>query len=158
MLTYSQLSIGGCRCDVVFRYLGSIPILSLLLILLKFMMSQIFFQPLSERYCLPLHCQENRIYSLSCKESDNIAIAIQTKSTCCEKSVCIPSFCDPYFSTFGVNTETYGVSFHIQSECGKIRTRKTPNTGTSYAVSNAAYSQKYDQTCPSSTSYLHSHS
>ena len=124
MLTYSQLSIGGCRCDVVFRYLGSIPILSLLLILLKFMMSQIFFQPLSERYCLPLHCQENRIYSLSCKESDNIAIAIQTKSTCCEKSVCIPSFCDPYFSTFGVNTETYGVSLRIQSECGKIRTGK----------------------------------
>ena len=70
----------------------------------------------------------NRAYCLSCKESDNMAIAIQTKSTCCDKSVRIPSFCGPYFSAFGVNTETYGVSLHIQSECGKIWTRKTPNT------------------------------
>ena len=125
-------------------------------------MSQFFFQSLSERYCLPFIVKKivysNRVYCLSCKESDNMAIAIQTKSTCCEKSVGIPSFCGPYFSAFGVKTETYGVSLHIQSECGKIRTRKTPNTDTFYAVSNAAYSQKYDQTCSSSTNYLHRHS
>ena len=31
----------------------------------------------------------------------------------------------PYFSTFGLNTERYFVSLRIQSECGKIRIRKT---------------------------------
>ena len=30
----------------------------------------------------------------------------------------------PYFPAFGLNTEKYFVSFRIQSECGKIRTRK----------------------------------
>ena len=33
-------------------------------------------------------------------------------------------FSGPYFPAFGLNTERYGVSLCIQSECGKIRTRK----------------------------------
>ena len=33
-------------------------------------------------------------------------------------------FSDPYFSVFGLNTEIYGVNFHIQSEYGKILTKK----------------------------------
>ena len=33
-------------------------------------------------------------------------------------------FSDPYFPAFGTNTERYGVSLFIQSECGKTRTRK----------------------------------
>ena len=33
-------------------------------------------------------------------------------------------FLCPYFSTFGLNTETYRASLSIQSKCGKIRTRK----------------------------------
>ena len=33
-------------------------------------------------------------------------------------------FFDPYFLAFGLNTERYEVSLHIQSKCGKIRTRK----------------------------------
>ena len=33
-------------------------------------------------------------------------------------------FSDPYFPAFGLNTERYFVSLRIQSECGKIRTRK----------------------------------
>ena len=40
------------------------------------------------------------------------------------------SFSDPYFPAFGLNTGRYSVSLRIQSECGKIRTRKTPNTDT----------------------------
>ena len=43
----------------------------------------------------------------------------------------------PHFLAFGLNTERYGVSFRIQSECGKIREKcgpKTPNTDTFYAV------------------------
>ena len=43
-------------------------------------------------------------------------------------------FSGPYFSTFGLNSERYGVSHLIQSECGKIRTRKTSNTDTFHAV------------------------
>ena len=38
------------------------------------------------------------------------------------------SFSGLYFPAFGLNIEIYGVfSIHIQSECGKIQTRKTPN-------------------------------
>ena len=52
----------------------------------------------------------------------------------CVKSVGIRSFSRPYFPEFGLNTERYGVSLHIQSKCEKIRTRKIPNTDTFYAM------------------------
>ena len=45
----------------------------------------------------------------------------------CVKNVCIRSFSGPYFPSFELNSG-------IQSECGKILTRKTPNTDTLYAV------------------------
>ena len=54
--------------------------------------------------------------------------------TQCVKSVCIRSFSGPYFPAFGLNIERYGVYFRIQPECGKIRTRKTPNTDFFHAV------------------------
>ena len=44
------------------------------------------------------------------------------------KSVHIRSYSDPYFPAFGLNTDRYGESLRIQSECGKIRTRITANT------------------------------
>ena len=50
------------------------------------------------------------------------------------KSVRIRSFSGPYFPAFGLKTEIYELNLHIQSKCGKIRTRKTPNTDTFYAV------------------------
>ena len=51
------------------------------------------------------------------------------------KSVCIRSFSGPYFLSFGLNTKRYRVvSLRIQSECGKIRTRCTPNTDTFHEV------------------------
>ena len=50
------------------------------------------------------------------------------------KSVRIRSFSGQYFPAFGLNTERYGASPRIQSECGKIGTRKTPNTDTFHAV------------------------
>ena len=43
-------------------------------------------------------------------------------------------FSGPYFPAFGLNTERYAVSLRIQSKCGKIWTRKTPNTSTFHAV------------------------
>ena len=46
------------------------------------------------------------------------------------------SYCysGPYFPAFGLDTEIYGVFLRIQSECGKVQTRITPNTDTFYAV------------------------
>ena len=52
----------------------------------------------------------------------------------CVKSVHSQSFSGPYFPVFRLNTERYGVSLHIQSEYGKIRTRKTPNMETFHAL------------------------
>ena len=52
----------------------------------------------------------------------------------CVKSGRIWSFSSPHFSAFEVNTKRYGVSLRIQSESGKTRTRKTPNTDTFHAV------------------------
>ena len=37
-------------------------------------------------------------------------------------------------SEYGLNTERHGVSLSIQSKCGKMRTRITPNTDTFHAV------------------------
>ena len=50
------------------------------------------------------------------------------------RSVRIRSCSGPHFPEFGLNTERYGVSFHIQSKCRKMRTRITPNTDTFYVV------------------------
>ena len=50
------------------------------------------------------------------------------------KSVRIRNYSGPHFPIFGLNKERYFVSHRIQSECGKIRTRKSPNTDTCYAL------------------------
>ena len=52
----------------------------------------------------------------------------------CVKSVRIWSFSGPYFPTFPLNTERYGASLHVQSECGNMRIRKTPNPNVFHAV------------------------
>ena len=52
------------------------------------------------------------------------------------RSVRIRSYSGLCFPAFGLNTEIYLISLHIQSECGKIRTRITPNMDTFHAVSN----------------------
>ena len=46
----------------------------------------------------------------------------------CVESVHIQSYSGPHIPAFALNTERYGVSLRIQSECGKMWTRKTPNT------------------------------
>ena len=51
------------------------------------------------------------------------------------KNVRIRSYSSLYFPTFGLNTERYGLSLRIQSECRKIRTRITPNMDTFHALS-----------------------
>ena len=59
---------------------------------------------------------------------------VKTNAIHCVKSVRIQSFSGPYFPAFGLNTEIYRVTLRIQSECAKIRTRKSPNTVTFHAV------------------------
>ena len=59
------------------------------------------------------------------------------------KSFRIRSYSGPYFPTFGLNTKRYEVSFRVQSECEKIRTRITPNTETFYAVKSAVKKTKH---------------
>ena len=82
-------------------------------------------------------------------------------STHCVKSVRIWCYSCPHFPTFGLNTERYGVSLRIQSECGKIQTRKTRNTDTfhtdklceQYSLESMTHSNTYceflqvDQKC-----------
>ena len=46
------------------------------------------------------------------------------------KSVRIWSYSGPRFLAFGLNTERYSASLRMKSECGKMRTRITPNTDT----------------------------
>ena len=45
-------------------------------------------------------------------------------------------FSGPYFPVFGLNTERYSVSLHIQPECGSIRTRKNSVFGQTFSVSH----------------------
>ena len=52
----------------------------------------------------------------------------------CVKSIRIRSYSAPYFPAFGLNMERYFVSFPIQCEYRKIRTRITPSTGSVHAV------------------------
>ena len=58
----------------------------------------------------------------------------KNEATHCVKSVRIRSFSGLYFPTFGLNAGRYSVSLRIQSECEKIRTRKTLNTDTLQVV------------------------
>ena len=62
---------------------------------------------------------------------------ISISASHCVKSVRIRSFSGPYFLAFELNTVRYSVSLRIQSKCGKILTRKTPNTDTFHVVSIA---------------------
>ena len=65
------------------------------------------------------------------------------------KSIQIWVFSGPYFPAFGLNTERYGVSPRIQSECRKILTRKNSVFGHSRSV----YSSKH-QFCKYRMGYI----
>ena len=65
----------------------------------------------------------------------------------CLNSVLIRSFSGLYFSALGLNTE-YSVSLRIQSECGKVLTRKTPN------FDNWISRPKFSEIFPLSDAYL----
>ena len=52
----------------------------------------------------------------------------------CVKSVRLRSYSGPRFPEFGLNTQRYGLSVLIQSECGKMRTRIIPKRDAFHAV------------------------
>ena len=52
----------------------------------------------------------------------------------CVKSVRICSYSGPHFPAFGLNTERYKVSLHIQSKCGTMWTRIIQNKDIFQAV------------------------
>ena len=52
----------------------------------------------------------------------------------CVKSVRIRGYSGPHFPAFGLNTEKYGVSLRIQSECGKMWSRITTHMETFQAL------------------------
>ena len=54
----------------------------------------------------------------------------------CVKRGRIRSYSGPPFPAVGLNTERNGVSHRIQSGCGKMRTRITPNTSLFYGKVN----------------------
>ena len=56
------------------------------------------------------------------------------RSRHCVKSVRIRSYSTTHFPAFWLNTDRYSISLRIQSECGNMRTRITPNMDTFYAV------------------------
>ena len=63
-----------------------------------------------------------------------ISVQFLNSNQNCVKSVRIRSYSGLHFPAFGLNTDRCGVSLHIQSECGKMWTRTTPNTDTFNAV------------------------
>ena len=61
-----------------------------------------------------------------------------SKSTLREKC----PYSEFFWSVFSRIRTEYGVSLRIQSECGKIRTRKTPNTDTFHVVQMTGFYMK----------------
>ena len=61
----------------------------------------------------------------------------------CVKSDRIRSYSGLHFPTFGLNTDRHSVSLRIQFKCGKMWSRITRNTDTSYAVSNVTITESF---------------
>ena len=70
-----------------------------------------------------------RVFKKLLLNTKNIYHALTLRKNCPYRS-----YSGLYFPEFGLNTERYGVSPRIQSECWKMRTRITPNTDNFHAV------------------------
>ena len=82
------------------------------------------------------HC----LWGLKCFFHNVLCIITNnSRASHCLKSVRIWSFSGPYFPAFTLNTERCSLSLRTQSNFGKIRTGKTPNTDTFHAVSKLQY-------------------
>ena len=84
-------------------------------------------------------------FSTLCMKGLSLKLKIKTKIVCLThfvKGVRIRSFSGTYFPSFRLNTERYSVYIRIKSECGKIRTRKTPNRNTFHEVTISSHFMK----------------
>ena len=63
-----------------------------------------------------------------------LTLFVWLSSEDCVNSIRVRIFSGPYFPAFGLHTKSYFVFLRIQSVCGKIRTKKNPNTDTFYVV------------------------
>ena len=79
-----------------------------------------------EEYYLATACPETA-FLVTRTDSESAALH-------CVRSVRIRNFSGPYSPGVGLGMEIYRGNLRIQSKCGKIRNRKTPNMGTFYAV------------------------
>ena len=80
-----------------------------------------------------------------CSEHDSgLNLSVHNHNHCL-KSVSIRSIAGPCLPAFGLNTERYRVSVHIQAECWKIWTRKSPNTDSFHAVNFYLKKFSYNQ-------------
>ena len=92
-----------------------------------------FLSVLSRDQC----CTSKQVLIIPFITKSHVRYVIPTSTQChlhCLKSVRIRSYSGPYFPTFGLNTQRYSESLRTQSECGKMRTRITPNKNTFHAV------------------------
>ena len=78
-------------------------------------------------------CLSHTMNNARLKKRDCV-VALSDLQNHCVKSVRIWSISGLYFHSFALKTKGYGVSFSIQSKCGKIRTIKSPNTDTFQAL------------------------
>ena len=134
----------------------NLPLTNLLTIYKSFMKCQLNYADVTHRFQIDLNQNKNRKIAIeraindSFREKfyqslglDEIYITLSkmmNQATAhCMESARIWSFSGPYFPAFGLNTEGYGESLRIQSECGKIKFRKTPNTNTFHAVAPISF-------------------
>ena len=82
------------------------------------------------------HC----LWGLKCFFHNVLCIITNnSRASHCLKRVRIWNFSGPYFPAFTLNTERCSLSLRTQSNIGKIRTGKTPNTDTFHTVSKLQY-------------------
>ena len=89
------------------------------------------FIPLKTQFFLKVLLVRKSIYDWYLRNLSSLLIVNFLKHTAWK----VPIFGNVLsFPAFGMNTERYGVSLCIQSECGKIRTRRNPNKNTFHTV------------------------
>ena len=101
---------------------------------LKFYWKKAQTQVFSSEYCVIFKNTNFEKHSAnSCFWTFKDQLLRNDASLHCVKSVRIRTYSGPHFPAFGLNTEIY-LSFRIQSQCVKMRTRITPNMDTFYEV------------------------
>ena len=96
-----------------------------ILLIIKFVNNK----PCSVSFVFSMYCcpQEILLWGFVWKERLKESFRNDSLSHCV-KNVCIRTYSFLHFPPFGLNTERYGVSLHVQSKCGKILRVRTPFT------------------------------